>query len=473
MINATVVGSPGWWLVELSKKLQDRRNHYQMLDDYYCGTPPLPQLSDKSVRGAFQKLLQLSRMNYAELAVEAVRERMNPNGFNLNKGKDKSGSNKAWDIWTLNHLDADCLLVHRNQLTMGKAFVIVGKKDDQPLITCEDPREVIVAVNPVDRREVIAALKMFRDVNFNQNVAYLYLPGITYVATSNSNQERDYMTIDGSWSFVDQVETGIDKVPVVEFTNNPNSFGKGYGEYEKHLDLLRRINYTIFERLQISTLQAFKQRAIMGVPDVDAEGNEVNYNEIFESSPDALWVLPPGANIWESTQTDLNGIRLSVKDDVQDFAAVTRTPLFYLTPEANNGSAEGASLAREGLIFKTKDRIKQTGECWEQVSSLSFLMIGDTKRANVPKEVLWDDPERFTLSERFDAATKALSAQVPWRTVMSTVLQYTPAQIDQMEAERAQDALQAASLATPQPPAAPPAGGAPAATQAPLAEGGQ
>ncbi len=197
-------------------------------------------------------------------------------------------------------------------------------------------------------------------------------------------------------------------------------------------------------------MQAFKQRGIKGVPDTDAEGNEIDYSNVFKSDPGAMWLLPEGSDIWESGQTDLNGIISSVKGDVQDLAAVTRTPLFYLTPDANNGSAEGASLAREGLVFKTKDRIRQTSESWEQVISLAFRFAGDEKRAdNVAIEILWDDPERYTLSERFDAATKAQAAGVPWETTMSTVLQYTPTQIEQMAALRASDALLTASLAQP------------------------
>jgi hypothetical protein len=140
-------------------------------------------------------------------------------------------------------------------------------------------------------------------------------------------------------------------------------------------------------------------------------------------------------------------LRSAVRDDIQDLAAVTRTPLFYLTPEANQGSAEGASLAREGLVFKTQDRLLQFGESWEQVMSLAFLFAGDRERANRgAMEVMWADPQRYSLAERYDAASKAVAAQVPWRTVMSSVLQYTPQQVDEMEAERATDALLTGAL---------------------------
>jgi hypothetical protein len=239
-------------------------------------------------------------------------------------------------------------------------------------------------------------------------------------------------------------------VPVVRFVNRADMYGRGQGEFEPHLSILDRINYTVLSRLEIATLQAFRQRAIKGVPTHDQEGNEVNYDDIFNADPGAMWQLPDTGEIWESGQVDLNPLRQAIRDDVQDLAAVTRTPLFYLTPDSANGSAEGAALAREGLVFKTKDRIVQAGESWEQVMAIAFAFAGDTERASRrDMECLWAPPERFSLAERYDAASKAQAAGVPWRTVMTEVLQFSPQQVDRMSAERTTDAL----LAQPLPPA--------------------
>ena len=471
-IDTTSVGSPGWWLLKLMSRLAKDRPLYSKLESYYCGEPDLLIPYDGSIKQSYRRLMTLARMNYAELSVEAVRERLNPNGFLVSNGDDKEGSSKLWNIWQTNHMDADWMLNARASLTMGKSFIIVGRNGKGPLITCEDPREVIVACDPIDRRKAIAALKVYKDPNYGISIAYLFLPGVVYrVEGPNQQGLTDYQEVTAGWKFVSVQDTLPGIVPVVEFPNNPNIFGKGYGEFEKHIGLLDRINYTILTMLEIATMQAYKQRGIKGVPDTDAEGNEIDYSDIFRADPGALWLLPEGSDIWESGQTDLNGIRSVFRDDVQNFAAVTRTPLFYLTPEANNGSAEGASLAREGLIFKTKDRIKQQAESLEIVSSLAFRFAGDNARADAQIQTLWDDPERFTLSEKYDAASKALAAQVPWRTVMSSVLQYTPQEIDQMEAERASDALQAASLARPVQLAPPVPAAPPAALQQPLVPG--
>jgi hypothetical protein len=99
-------------------------------------------------------------------------------------------------------------------------------------------------------------------------------------------------------------------------------------------------------------------------------------------------------------------------------------------------------------VFKTYDRLGETGEELEQTMSLAFLMAGDTTRASRPDmQVVWAPPERFSLSERYDAASKAQAAGVPWREVMSDVLQFSPQQVDRMASERTADTLLTAALA--------------------------
>ena len=460
-VDTQTPGSPGWWLKRLGDRLIARRPRYEALDLYFRGEQAVPALSGKATRQAFRDLMQMARMNYAELVIEAVQERMTPAGFRTGSEGDELEDREAWRMWQENYLDADSGLVHRASLSMGDAYVIVGADPDvpegapvRPLITPEDPREVITEEDPRRRRKTLAGLKMYRDAS-GDDVAYVYLPGRVYrfradgssplSATVNGDREPVSVISAEGWSPDGVLELPAalrTEVPCVPFRNNPTLFNVGRGEFEPHLGLLDRISFTVLQRLEVATLQAFRQRAIKGVEARDEDGNKIDYSNIFDYSPGSLWLLPETAELWESQQVDLTPIRAAVKDDVQDLAAVTRTPLFYLTPEANNGSAEGASLAREGLVFKVTDRIKQAGQSWEQVMSLAFLLKGDTTRGNrADMEVIWASPERFSLAERYDAAVKAGSAGVPWRTVMTDILQFTPQQVDRMEAERAADSL--------------------------------
>lgn len=436
-------GSVGWWLDRLLVKLVEARPGYQRLDDYYTGEIAVPSVATKAVRQAYQRLMKMSKTNFAELVVEALRERVEPNGFRTGAQGDAIDDRTAWGYWQANSLDADFALITSACFSMGASYGMVGDVDEElgvPVMTPEDPRQVITEQDPVRRRKAIAGLKMWCEGG--EDIAFLYLPGLVFKFRRRSNDPVTEFELDGP-----VMELPAPIVPIVRFACRPDMFGRARGEFEPHLGILDRINYTVLSRLEIATLQAFKQRAIKGIPTEDRDGNQIDYDDMFSADPGALWLLPATADLWESGAVDLGPIRQAIRDDVQDLAAVTRTPLFYLTADATNGSAEGASLAREGLIFKAKDRLAQLGESVEQWMSMAFLMAGDTVRANrADMEVLWAPPERFTLAERYDAASKAAGAGVPWRTVMETVLQFGPQEIERMEAERAADALLAPQL---------------------------
>jgi hypothetical protein len=451
-IDAQTPNSPGWWLNRLLVKLGERQSRYDTLDAYYCGEISAPANATKTVRQAYQRLMRMAGTNFAELVVEAVRERMVVTGFRTGAESDELGDKEAWRIWQANQLDADSMLVHRAKLSMGDAYVIVGGPDEEvgaPLITPEDPREVIVECDPVRRRRVVAGLKVFTDDVEDVQWAYLYLPGAVVRAARDMPASGVEWLDVGGWEWQSGLEPlPAPVVPVVHFPNRGtladrrDGLGRSWGEFEPHVPVLDRINYSILNRLEIATLQAFRQRAIKGVPSHDAAGNEVDYDDIFAADPGAMWLLPETAELWESGVVDLNPIRQAIRDDVQDLAAASRTPLFYLTPDAANGSAEGASLAREGLVFKTSDRIVAASESWEQVMSMAFLFAGDLERARRgDMECLWAPPERFSLAERYDAASKAQAAGVPWQSVMTDVLQFSPQQVERMAAQRATDAF--------------------------------
>lgn len=459
MIDTSQPLSSGWWLARLAGRLAARQGHYDALERYYDGSASIPVPATRAVRQSYQRLMSMAGTNYAELIVEAVRERMQPLAFRTGADSDDGGDSAAWRIWQSNQLDADSALVHRASLAMGAGFVIVGGVDDEigaPLITVEDPREVVVECDPARRRKVLAGLKLFRDDLYGRRRAFLYLPGVVWQAMESDRAAGgDFFGDVAAWEWVgDPQPLPAPVVPVVPFFNQADLYGTPHGEFEPHTSLLDRINYTILNRLEVMTLQAFKQRAIKVTSTADENGDPVDFDDIFSMEPGSLWVMDKAWDIWESGTVDLGPIRQAIRDDVMDLAATTRTPLYYLTPDAASGSAEGASLAREGLVFKTYDRLAQAGESWEQVMSLAFLFAGDLVRASRrDMEIVWASPERFSLSEKYDAAIKAKAADVPWRQRMSEVLQFSPQAVDRMDSERASDLF--ATLSAVNAPAAP------------------
>jgi hypothetical protein len=462
-IDASVPYSPGWWLRRLAAKLldSDRQRRLELLDSWYTGEPPLP-VGAENAREAYRAFQRLARSNFAELIVEAPRERMRPIGIRTSADGDETGDAEAWRIWQRAGLDVESAEVHRTQLSLGNAFVIVGALDPDtkvPAITAEDPRQVVTEHDPVHQRRILAALKLFDDDIAGQSVAYVYLPGRVHVARTTRRPPQSNLPgvvrltpqfnvadydWDGDLGGEDGQEIPAGLMPVVRFRN-----ARGVGEFEPHVDLLGRINHMVLQRMMIATLQAFRQRAVKGLPLRDEAGNIINYNDIFSADPGALWQLPEGAEMWESGQVDLAGILASVRADVQNLAAVTRTPLHMLDPGAENQSAEGAALARESLVFKVEDRIARASAGWSQVMAAAFQWMGDAIRADLNKlHLMWAPPQRYSLAERYSAASQAKGI-VPTETIWTDVLGYSPDQVARAQTQRADEQLLVPELAAP------------------------
>lgn len=462
-IDTTVPQSPGWWLRRLSRELHNRRHSptwtatalsrrdlrpgIDLLNDYLRGDPPLPKVSE-GWHQAMRHFLRMSRMNYALLSVQAVQQRMNPLGFRTSADSDRDGDQRAARIFTANDLALRFDDVAEWMLGLGDGYMMVGEPeaDGGPaMVTAENPREVITAEDPVTGRTV-AGLKVIRDEWTGGSAVMVFLPGRTHVARAKALGGFAATGLTGRWDWDESAggESGsslpsllANDVPIVRFQN-----ARGVSEFEPHLDVLDRINDQILSRVTIAKIQAFRQRAAKNLPDKDDEGNEIDYSTAFLAEPGSMWRLPAEADIWESQTVDLGPIRMAVKDDVEAFAAVTMTPLHYITPDAAQGSAEGASVMREAHLFRTENRMRRCDRRLADVLSLAFKFEGDAQRADrLSIETIWGPTERHSLTEMMSAATQARSAGLPQSSVFTDVMGYRPTDLPRLESERARDLL--------------------------------
>jgi hypothetical protein len=452
--TAGAPGTPAWWLARLLSGLSAQASKASRLDTYYRGEQGIPVHANRSVAEAYSRLMAISGTDFALLIVEAIRERMSPGGFRTGATPDRRGDTDAWAIWQANGLDADCDLVHRSMLALSAGYTIIGRDEEtgEVVITPEDPRQVYAETDPIRRRIVRAAIKVFYDDRLGADRAFLYLPGRLYRAIRTptgvdfGDLSESFDLSGWEWETSTAEIIPSRRIPVVPFLNRPDIFGRPIGEFELVIPILDRINYSILNRLEIATLQAFRQRAVKGLQQRDAEGNLIDYDNVFAADPGALWQLPETAELWESGQVDLGPIRSAIRDDVEHLAAVSRMPVGYLQPDAE--SAAGVEYQREGLVFTAEDRCKQAGESWEQTMSIAFEIAGDFERANRSgMEVIWKSVERATLTQRASAASQAQAAGLPWRASMEMFFDASQQQIDRWEAERAAETIRNAALA--------------------------
>jgi hypothetical protein len=463
-----VPGTPEWWLNHLCAKfiardttydLQElfqqpriyrtRRQRLNMLWAYYIGCPPLPQVAT-GYTDTFRDVLRKGRATYAPMAITPMLDRMELNGVRTGVEDGVEGDDVAKRIMDYSNFAAAIKDAFMYLFVMSEAYLMVipaapGSADRTPLITAEDPRFCIGEPDPMNPNQLQAALKLGYDPVQGRTVAWLFHDGKQYKAFGPSGTlavQQGFSAASFEWDGL-PVElpelAGIGQVPVVQLCN-----ARGLGEFEPHLDLLDRINDAILQRIVITAYQSFKTRAVIGdlegdEDDQDSEVEEIDFDAIFSADPGAFFRVPAGTTFWESNATDMSGLITAIRDDVKEFAAVTSTPLHLITPDAANGSAEGAALMREGLVFKVKDRRSRLNPRLVELWKMAFAFAGESDRTgNI--ELLWGPIESFSLTAKSDAATKMRGTMSRPR-ILQDIMEFTPDQIQQNEQELQQDAI--------------------------------
>lgn len=448
MIDVTT--GPGRLMQEMANDLVNRRPHLDRLEAYYRGENGIPIHAGRQMRDSYRRLVAMARLNLARLIVESTRELMEPIGFRTGSVSDELGDVEAWRIWQANSLDADHMQIDRATLTMGRAAAMVGPVDHEigaPLITPEDPREVIVRTDPRRRRRVVAGLKLFvdRDDDVDRAVFFPEPGWVLRASRRRSSYDHGSRVVDvdlSGWRWDDEVRLDVKAVPIVEFVNSPSIDGTPEAEFEAHLAALDRLTYVVLNRLEMMTMQAYRQRAIKGLPRRDINGEEIDYSGDFLAGPGELWDLPATAEIWESGVVDLGPVLQSEKQEIISIAGATSTPIQYLFPDESGGSAEGAQLKREARTFKVRDRTRQQGESYESLMALAFAFAGDEQRASRgDMEVIWAPVERYSLEQKADAVAKFAAAGISIETIARDVLQKTPQEIARMRTDMLTAAL--------------------------------
>lgn len=456
-IDTETRGSPGWWMQKLWDKLEPRRRHYQQLFDRYEGEAPMPKSLEAAPETAKQ-FFKTSRTRFAEMIVKSVAYPLRLRSVATGLESGSRGDAEAWDLVRRSGMEYESKAVQRTALVAGRSFAIVSNyRQYGPRYTSEDPREVVTIQDPVVQSETIAAMKITHDSLAEQDYCYLFLPGLVFRASKDSSAANVMPTFNADAFDWDpeyggengtEVEELPDEVPVIPYRDE-----EGVGEFERHLDLLDRIDHMVLQGMVIATYQAFKQRGIKvdpeDMPSIDPEtGDEIDYDEVFSADPGALWRLPESAEMWESGAVDLTPVWTGIDRDIQKLSAVTFTPLAMFSPEGANQSAEGANFARESRTFKVEDRQEMFGNSHEKALSLLLRLDGQGERAELGKlKIAWKPAERYSLAAK-SAAMSHTRGDLPFRTRVLEIWQASPEEADEMEMLREREQLLAAAMET-------------------------
>jgi hypothetical protein len=393
------------------------RNRYlDMLWSYYTGDPPLPQIKAE-YHDVFRHVLRKARSNYAPMCIAAMLDRLELQDVSTLIDQDTDGDDLAADIMDETGFIAVSKDWFAQGLSMGESYAMVvpgveggdvleSTGQPSPSIHAIDPRRCIGIPDLNNPVRLAAAVVHQYDPILGAHTAFLFLPGWKW--TLNWNRGIN------SWDLAEtepEAIKGLDAlggIPIVRFDNL-----NGLGEYEPHIDLLDRINDVTLQRIIGFWYQALRQRVISGDEDdedtdsPESQAPPVDLNKVFKAGPGELWQIPADFKIQELQQADFGPLINGKRDDVKEFAAVTSTPLHLITPDAANGSAQGAGLLREALTAKVRDRRARFTPPLKLLWRMVFAMAGAQDRGRKMK-MHWGPIEFHTLAEMGSASAQAV-----------------------------------------------------------------
>lgn len=424
-------GSSEWWLLRLTKAMTARNLDLGTLRDYYLGENDTWKFADRAHKDTFGDRFKNLRANFAQPIVEVPEQRMRVIG--LTYWDDDAASDKAWDIWLENQLEAASSEAHLNALSTGIAPVFVDPwrkvTGNVPLITVEDPLQVLVEHDPADPRTRLAALKRWTDDD-GKRIAILYLPDrIEWWRTTTKDEDGQkvrWERLEGEGG-----DNPLGVVPMVELRNAPRARAEHAGVTSE----LDRYATVLYNMATAGHFMAYPQRWATGV-DAPAEGVELSDDGVPLTSEPAAGDAGPDTTVTSESPdsefgafppTDLTGFIRQLHELRSDMATISHTPHRLLIPPPSSvpPSGESVRLADAPLTHKIERKFTTLGNGWETVIRLAFLAMGDqvlARRMDLDTE--WADPELRTESEHMDALTKMQAMGVPqeviWRRMGAT-----------------------------------------------------
>lgn len=463
----------GLVLTRLATRLQNRIPDLCTLKTFYDGREQVPLQSvpksaTSTASAIYRRFVDICPLNLAHTIVDAVVTSQHPTGFRLVADKTMR-STEADDMWDKCGMDVRALNMFMDASLYGAAYAMVFSKGSPSYIQRLSPWTTEISddkdsaiVYGWSEDEQVERITLYRIIrNDDGQIQKVYsrtakhetksrmLPSdsvddedTVYGIANDDSQKRPQLeaqfewegaSSDGDWAFA--VKCGC--LPIVKMTT-PN----GKGQFESSLKTLKAIDQQRFQRLCIQEMQAFKQRWVQGDmpeyyqkndPAVKANrarvGDKIDYSELFEIGPAALWLLPADAKIGESSITDITPIVTAASSDIKHLAGSTGTPLSILSPDTA-GSAEGAKLTTRMLRLKVRDMNMRANDAFVLLLKMALTASG-SNASEERFETTWEPIDLPTELEMAEAASQ-VKGVIPLKTIARRFLHMTETEIAEM-----------------------------------------
>lgn len=423
------------WLTHLIKCHDKELPKLKELNAYYEGRQPLSYMAPE-LQSELQETVRQVVINWPRLVVDSVEERLDVEGFRFPDEPDSD--EELWRIWQANDMDEQSQQGHLDALVMGRAYVVIGSREDDPntpLVTVESPIDMYAEFDP-RTREVRAAVKRWCEDSDDGKAdhAALYLPD----STSWWVKEKGEWVEDPEHERDDH---GNGEVMVEVLANRPRlKCPNGVSELADVIPLSDAACKIATDMMVSAEYHATPRRVAFGFGEedfVDANGRKVS---AFSRIIGRMWATEKnrkddGADVIQFNEASLSNFHETLKQLATLVASLSGMPPHFLGYSTENpASADGIRSAETRLVKRSERKQRGNGGTWERtMRKVMRVRDGEWNPLARSLETIWRDASTPTVAQKADAAVKLYTAKiVPLRQTREDI-GYTQAQIKRME----------------------------------------
>lgn len=456
-------------LTKLADKLAARVPRLCELKTIYDGAELIPgqhvpfSLKNSKATEVYKRNMRIANTNIARPMVDSVTVRQRPSSFRLINDRTQN-STEADRMWRQCHMNIKSRDLFHIRNLYGESFALVGngRGDDyitvlspwQTIMDADEDSTLVYAYDEKHRKDTLTLYRLERDDNGT--------PANVYSKTASQPSNKRSLPAEGDDQAIYDIANG-DDTKTYKFqpgftwdnTDKPDNWDyavsngalpiqrfstpDGKGLFEPHLSSIYRIDQETFDRVTITMMQAFVQRAIKGmkrttydetdpavIVGMKKSGDPIDFSEIFQQGPASIWLMPDGADVWESKQTDIQGLNTTIGTDIKQLTDVAMTPLGVNSNDIG-GSANGADLKRESVIFKAEDLNERADDKLVTVMKMA-LSLGQVDVTGKDFETMWKPITAIQFSNPAQDASQ-LKGVVSDKTIERMVLGMSEQQI--------------------------------------------
>ena len=127
------------WLAFLTSQMDKRAGAVTLLRDYATGNARLPEMGP-NLRKSWREFQRRSRANAAAMVVDALAERIVPNGLTIGGAPDSDKTRAAARIWRDNRLDVTIVDAVYDAVTLGAGYLLISQDDTGQAVITPVPR---------------------------------------------------------------------------------------------------------------------------------------------------------------------------------------------------------------------------------------------------------------------------------------------------------------------------------------------